>query len=76
MSDTNEIITRLRSQHIDIARCAADAIERLVAAEAEARDSLCAMRQNYAALEAELKGQLDSRGLAQGGLSASQHSAG
>jgi hypothetical protein len=59
MTDTGEIITRLRSQHIEIARRAADAIERLVASEAEARNSLNAIQQHYAALEAQL--QLDGR---------------
>lgn len=70
MTDTGEIITRLRNQHIDIARRAADAIERLLASEAEARNSLNAMQEHYAALEAQL--QLDGH---PEHASAQQHSA-
>jgi hypothetical protein len=50
MTDTAEIITRLRCQHIDIARDAADTIERLSASEADARQALSRVQTKYNAL--------------------------
>jgi hypothetical protein len=55
MTDTAEIIARLRAQYIDVACCAAEVIERLVASEAEARKSLSAMQQHYAARVEQLQ---------------------
>jgi hypothetical protein len=50
MTDTAEIISRLRSQHIEVACRAADIIERLAASEAEARKSLDEVLERYTAL--------------------------
>jgi hypothetical protein len=40
MIDTGALISRLRSQHLEIAHRAADVIESLVASEAEAREMI------------------------------------
>ncbi|MCX7898642.1 MAG: hypothetical protein N2444_00880 [Methylocystis sp.] len=45
MTDLGEILARLRMQKIEVAGLAADAIERLIASEAEARAELARMRE-------------------------------
>lgn len=54
MTDTAEIVARLRSQHIEVAGLAADAIERLSASEAEARQALAQMQEQCVKLLAQL----------------------
>lgn len=54
MTDIADIISRLRCQHSEIARLAADAIENLVAAEAEAQQSLAELRSDHLRLLAQL----------------------
>lgn len=55
MTDTAEIISRLRCQSIEVAHCAADAIEHLVASEAEARRTLDEVVKQYSALLAHVQ---------------------
>jgi hypothetical protein len=55
MTDTAEIVSRLRCQSIEVAHCAADAIENLVVSEAEARKTLDEVLKQYTALLAHLQ---------------------
>jgi hypothetical protein len=55
MIDTVEIVSRLRCQSIEVAQCAADAIEDLVASEAETRKTLDEVLEQYTALLAHLQ---------------------
>jgi hypothetical protein len=50
MTDTSDIISRLRCQQMDVARHAVDTIERLDASEAEARQALSRIQTKYNAL--------------------------
>jgi hypothetical protein len=50
MTDTSDIISRLRCQQMDVARHAVDTIERLAASEAEARQALSRIQTKYNAL--------------------------
>jgi hypothetical protein len=71
MTETAEILSRLRCQHMEVAGLAADAIERLVVSEAEARQALAEMQEQCLVLLGQLNpkdmGQLEPRKIAQAG---------
>ena len=71
MIETAEILSRLRCQQMEVAGLAADAIEHLVASEAEARQSLAEMQEQCLTLLGQLTpkdvGQMEPRKIAQAG---------
>lgn len=61
MTEVADIISRLRCQHMEVAGLAADAIERLIASDAEARSALAEMQEQCLAL----LGQLNPKDMSQ-----------
>lgn len=57
MTDIAEIVARLRSQHIEVAHLAANAIESLIQSEAEARTALAETQRKYQRLLAQVGGE-------------------
>lgn len=61
MNDIAEIVARLRSQHMEVAGLAADAIERLAASEAKARAALAEMQAKYEKATAQVDAEAGVR---------------